>query len=227
MFFVLSGYFITRQIAHDLEGGSFSLPGFYDRRIRRLFPAMMAMLLVSTLLASIFLLPHDFERFGSTLVAAALSIGNIAFWRMADYFAPAAESLPLLHTWSLAVEEQFYVFFPLLMMAIWRHGRRRCAMIIAAIAVISFLGSVWGVWTRPAASFYLLPTRAWELALGSLLALSAVPTPATQRVRETAVAAGLLASYWPFSSIPRARRRRASPRYFPASVRRWSSGPAR
>lgn len=193
VFFVLSGFFITRQIAYDLDLGAFSLLAFYDRRIRRLFPALVAMLLCSTVLAFLLLLPHDLERFGSTLAAAALSVSNVQLWRMADYFAPAAETLPLLHTWSLAVEEQFYIAFPLLMAAIWRLGSRRCIAIVAAITALSLALSIWGVWTRPAASFYLLPTRAWELSLGSLLALGAVPPPRNEDVRRLAATVGLLA----------------------------------
>ena len=178
VFFVLSGYLITRQIAWELREGRFSLLDFYDRRIRRLFPALFVMLFVSTIIALFVLLPRDLDGFGESLVAAATSISNFYFWSESGYFAPAAETIPLLHTWSLAVEEQFYLLFPLMLMLVWRWRQAYVAHSLIALAILSFAISVWAARHTPDAAFYLLPSRAWELLVGSLLALA----PARQRL---------------------------------------------
>jgi peptidoglycan/LPS O-acetylase OafA/YrhL len=193
VFFVLSGFFITRLIARDLAENRFSLLGFYDRRIRRLFPALIAMLLVTTLLATIVLLPEDLQRFGGSLAAAALSLSNFAFWKVSGYFGPAAETMPLLHTWSLAVEEQFYIFFPLAMVLLWRCGPLLRSILLFAVALTSFALSVKGASAAPSAAFFLLPTRAWELALGGILALSLAPATSRRWLKNLATSAGLAA----------------------------------
>ncbi len=191
VFFVLSGYLITRQIALELDQGRFSLLGFYDRRIRRLFPALFAMLFVSTIIALFVLLPRDLDGFGESLVAAVLSISNFYFWSERDYFSPAAETMPLLHTWSLAVEEQFYILFPALLLLAWPFGRTHVRHGLIALAALSFAASIWTTRAAPDAAFYLLPTRAWELLIGSLLALSPVATPIPARLRTLATSIGL------------------------------------
>lgn len=192
VFFVLSGYLITRQIALELSENRFSLLDFYDRRVRRLLPALFAMLIGSTLLALLVLLPRDLDSFGESLVAAVLSISNFYFWTESGYFAPAAESMPLLHTWSLAVEEQFYLLFPPLMIIIWRFGSAHVWRTLALLALVSFAAGVWTSRSAPAAGFYLLPMRAWELLLGSLLALAPGFKPASLRQRNAAASLGLL-----------------------------------
>ncbi len=191
VFFVLSGYLITRQIALELDQGHFSLLGFYDRRIRRLFPALFAMLFVSTIIALFVLLPRDLDGFGESLVAAVLSISNFYFWSERDYFAPAAETMPLLHTWSLSVEEQFYILFPALLLLAWPFGRAHVRHGLIALAALSFVASIWITRVAPDAAFYLLPTRAWELLIGSLLALSPAATPIPPRLRTVATSIGL------------------------------------
>ncbi|MFN3746512.1 MAG: acyltransferase family protein [Hyphomicrobiaceae bacterium] len=193
VFFVLSGYLITRQIALSLRDGSFSLLEFYDRRIRRLFPAFVAMLLASTVAALLVLLPDDLAAFGEALLPVSLSVSNFHFWGESGYFAPAAETMPLLHTWSLAVEEQFYLLFPLLLMLIWRCGRAHPIRYICILAVLSFATSMWSSVAAPEAAFYLLPSRAWELLLGSILALSlpTAPAPRPLWLRNAAVLSGL------------------------------------
>ncbi|MBN9267156.1 MAG: acyltransferase, partial [Hyphomicrobium sp.] len=118
------------------------------------------------------------DGFGESLVAAATSISNFYFWSESGYFAPAAETIPLLHTWSLAVEEQFYLLFPLMLMLVWRWRQAYVAHSLIALAILSFAISVWAARHTPDAAFYLLPSRAWELLVGSLLALA----PARQRL---------------------------------------------
>jgi len=192
VFFVLSGYLITRQIALELRENRFSLLDFYDRRMRRLLPALFAMLIGSTILALFVLLPRDLDAFGESLVAAVLSISNFYFWTESGYFAPAAETMPLLHTWSLAVEEQFYLLFPALMILVWRMGSANVWRTLALLALISFAAGVSAARTVPEAGFYLLPMRAWELLLGSLLALAPSFAPASLRQRDVAAGLGLL-----------------------------------
>jgi peptidoglycan/LPS O-acetylase OafA/YrhL len=180
VFFVISGFLISSIIIKEIRRGDFSLATFYERRIRRIFPAFLVVVLFSTILAYLLLLPRDFESFGKSLAAAGLSLSNVLFWKESGYFDSSAELKPLLHTWSLGVEEQFYLFFPLLLLFVARFFKQRWVGWILAIAVVSFLLSVWGVRYQPSAAFYLLPTRAWELALGCLLAMGAVP-PIQQR----------------------------------------------
>ena len=170
VFFVISGYLITSILIGELERGEFSIVRFYERRARRILPALFFVMLVCIPFAWIWMAPSQIEDFGRSLVAVSLFASNILFWRESDYFAPAAEEKPLLHTWSLAVEEQYYMFFPLLLLLAWRFGRWRVFYLIAAIAAASLLLCEWGWREAPVANFYLAPTRAWELLAGSLCA---------------------------------------------------------
>lgn len=175
VFFVISGYLITAILRDDLAAGRYSLLEFYNRRARRILPALLAVLLVSTLVALALLLPSMLRGYGLSLVSTSLFASNLYFWFDTGYFAGAAESRPLLHTWSLAVEEQFYLLFPLLLAALYRHARRGLRLGLAGLALGSLLYSEWLLRHAPESAFYLLPSRAWELLLGSLLALGAVP----------------------------------------------------
>ena len=191
VFFVISGFLITQLLLHDLETGRFSIASFYERRIRRIFPALFALMAVVTLAATWLLLPQDLAAFGRSAVATSLFFSNVEFWQHAGYFARAAEETPLLHTWSLAVEEQFYIFFPLFLWACHRGGRRRTVILTATIAVVSLALSLWTVPRDRDTAFYLAHTRAWELALGALLAMHVFAPPHSARARHAAGIAGL------------------------------------
>ncbi|MEM7767876.1 MAG: acyltransferase family protein, partial [Pseudomonadota bacterium] len=145
--------------------------------IRRLLPALIAMMAVSSVAASVILMPSALEQYGRHLVAALLSISNIAFWLDSGYFAADAETFPLLHTWSLAVEEQFYMVFPVLLYGLYRYARRAVVPAVWGLTACSFALAVWWVESHPSAAFYLAPARMWELTLGSLLALGAIAAP--------------------------------------------------
>ena len=290
VFFVISGYLITALILKDLERGSFSMVNFWERRIRRIFPALAVMVAVTCVAGWFLLLPEDLAKLGASVITQSLLVSNFYFWRTTNYFGGANEEKPLLHTWSLAVEEQFYLIFPIALMAIWaflnyrlkkreernlttddtterlggreeeqpkvgpkgegvgtnesnKHEKvkagarlanqagaafsnpsasqfardsentslirsadtpsslpatsysplatspvgdpRRWALfwLFAAVASLSFGLSIWGLKSQPFATFFLLPTRAWELLLGSMLAV----LPATLVVRNAAL----------------------------------------
>lgn len=193
VFFVLSGFLITSLIAHDLDRNTFSLAEFYDRRIRRIAPALFVVLIASSVLASIILLPHALKEFSRSLLAAAFSVSNILFAGQVGYFAPKSETIPLLHTWSLGVEEQYYVLFPLLMIVGYRYGKARLSMWIWGVLAVSLALSIYATWEWPRSAFYQLPMRAWELLFGSVIALRLVSEPSAGWQRQLASALGLTA----------------------------------
>ena len=170
VFFVISGYLITRIILSDLREGKFSLARFYERRARRILPALFFVMAVCIPFAWFILMPRDMKDFAQSMIAVSLFSSNILFYAESGYFAPSAELKPLLHTWSLAVEEQYYIVFPLLMFLIWRFSRTRVAAVFITIFVCSLLFATWSAYTRPEAGFYLLPGRAWELIIGAAIA---------------------------------------------------------
>lgn len=170
VFFVISGYLITGLILKDLSAGKFSLAHFWERRVRRILPAMTVVVL-ATLLAGYFLfLPWDFEELGRSVIAQSFLGANFHFWAESGYFDGPAELKPLLHTWSLAVEEQFYLLFPGFLLLLWRRLWSHAQTTLVVLWIASFLLSVLGVYYFPDATFYLLPGRAWELLTGALLA---------------------------------------------------------
>ncbi|MGA3181835.1 MAG: acyltransferase family protein [Verrucomicrobiota bacterium] len=173
VFFVISGFLITSLILEEIHNDAFSLAMFWERRIRRILPALFVVVFATLIAACFLYFPDDFKLVGQSVLAQALLLSNVFFWRQTGYFADGVDTLPLLHTWSLAVEEQFYVLFPLLLIYLGRHKRFSIARTILWVGFGSFALSVVGTYSRPTATFYLLPTRAWELMVGAFLA--AVP----------------------------------------------------
>ncbi len=171
IFFVISGYLIGGILDRELAEGRFSLARFYERRVRRIFPALFAMLAVTAGAASLWLFPADLQRFGQSAAAAALFWSNIYFNATSGYWDAASASKPLLHTWSLAVEEQFYLVFPLVLFAMRGWARRWRLAALSGMALLSFAASVWAASAMPIAAFYLAPYRFWEFLLGAGLAL--------------------------------------------------------
>ncbi len=191
IFFVISGYLITTIIAGEMEEGRFSLWRFYERRIRRIFPALFAMLLASSIAAWALLFPLDLRDYGESVIASTGFFANISFWRHSGYFDTQSDLKPLLHTWSLAVEEQFYLFFPLLLLACRRSAKSRRTLVWTLLAA-SFALSLYGVNHWRDSAFYLIPTRAWELLIGAVLALGAAPAVRGRAMREGLAALGLV-----------------------------------
>ncbi len=171
VFFVISGYLITTIILAEHDGGRFSLVRFYERRARRILPALFVVMAVCIPVAWLLLLPADLRSFGRSIAAVSVFLSNVLFWRDSGYFDTEAGLKPMLHTWSLGVEEQFYLLFPLLVIVVWRFGKRWLGAIILVIAMASLTEAQRGVTTHPGATFMLLPGRGWELLIGSLLAL--------------------------------------------------------
>lgn len=170
VFFVISGYLITSIILAEQHAGKFTIAGFYERRARRILPALFVVMLVCLPFAWLWLLPHELKEFSESLVAVSLFSSNILFWSQSGYFDTGTELKPLLHTWSLAAEEQYYLLFPPLLILTARVKTRRLLAVFAAIAVASLALAQWGSRHAPEATFYLLPARAWELLIGVFVA---------------------------------------------------------
>ena len=191
VFFVISGFLITSIILQEIESGKFSIGRFYERRVRRIFPALFPVI-AFTVVAGLFILDYKtFKKLGQSVTSTTLFASNILFWKDAGYFdAPSAQK-PLLHTWSLAVEEQFYIFFPLLLVAINRFLGKRYFLYLIPIAVLSFLTSIWSLSSQPDAAFYLVQSRTWELLTGSFLALGVIPPLRSRLIRNGLSIAGI------------------------------------
>lgn len=174
VFFVISGYLITSIIVNDLNQKKFSIATFYEKRARRILPALTLIMTVVIIMGAIFLSPKDLKDLSQSLFATIFFVSNIYFYMSSGYFSVGSDELPLLHTWSLAVEEQYYIIFPLLLMFLWKKGLSTKAIIytVSAIAVLSFVASYFIVTLDTSANFYLLSSRAWELLAGALLALN-------------------------------------------------------
>lgn len=169
IFFVISGFLITRILLSNLESG-FDLWDFYKRRIRRILPALLAVLLFATIAGIVILTPSALAEYGKSMIGVSLFGSNFFFWKSVDYFSSQAHVQPLLHTWSLAVEEQYYIFYPLLLFVLHR-WRVPLVPVLAILGLMSFLAAAVLVSSMPGAVFYLLPFRAWELTLGGLVAV--------------------------------------------------------
>lgn len=171
VFFVISGFLITQLILADCEAGRFSFRRFYERRVRRLLPALLLVMGASFVAGLFVLSPGEMRDFSVSAIAAVTFVSNVYFWRTSGYFEQAAELKPLLHTWSLAIEAQFYIAFPILLLALRRYGHRVLLTGLIVALVVSLLVAQGLVTRKPVAAFFSLPTRAWELALGAVLAV--------------------------------------------------------
>lgn len=167
VFFVISGYLITSILLEDLRNGRFNLLRFYERRIRRILPALYLVMLACLPLAWLLMLPDPLENFGQSLVATTLSANNILLMLTSGYWDLSADFKPLVHTWSLGVEEQFYFVFPVLLLVLWRLGSTKAVVAFAIIGTMSLAAAQFGWVGTTEAGFYLLPTRAWELLVGA------------------------------------------------------------
>lgn len=171
VFFVISGYLITTILIDARERGNYSIWRFYERRARRILPALFVVMGACVPVAWLYMPPYLFEDFARSMAFAALFASNVHFWEHAGYFALEAELQPLLHTWSLAVEEQYYLLFPLLLMTLGRFGRWRFALVFGVIAALSLGLSEWGWRNYPDENFFFTFSRFWELLAGSLCAV--------------------------------------------------------
>lgn len=193
VFFVISGYLITGIIAGEIDDNRFSIVGFYERRARRIMPALTVVVVAVLIGTTLLYLPDDFISVPRSAIAAMLFTSNVSFFFETGYFQGGAETKPLLNTWSLGIEEQFYIGFPILLLLIAHHAPRWRTAAVAAIALASFALAVLTQDDGSGFAFYLLPPRAWELFVGALLALGAIPVVEARPRREAIAFAGLAA----------------------------------
>jgi peptidoglycan/LPS O-acetylase OafA/YrhL len=193
IFFVISGFLITGLIVQEMKRGRFSFAAFYERRIRRLAPALVVVVTATFIAGWYIFLPDDFSRFARSMVATQLYFSNGLFWLEEDYFSGPSELKPLLHTWSLAVEEQFYLVIPPLLLIMFKLKGRRELQFLIVLALLSLAYCQIQMQFDVSAAFYLLPARMWELLVGSILAVAPWKMNGSQRHRELLAAAGLAA----------------------------------
>jgi peptidoglycan/LPS O-acetylase OafA/YrhL len=184
IFFVISGYLIAGIIHAEIAAGSFSLLTFYARRARRILPALVSTILVSSIAALMILHPSALVAFSKSAIASVLFSANFYFLATSDYFAPAANTIPLLHLWSLGIEEQFYILFPALALACTKYARKLLPAVLFALCVASLAASQILLGKDPLSAFYLLPYRGFELLIGCLISL-----PAARAIPRSALAA--------------------------------------
>lgn len=190
VFFVISGFLITSFILTEMDRGVFSLRSFYLRRIRRIFPALFLVVGFCSAVSWFLLTPNDYRRLGESVFATTFFSSNILFWLESGYFATPIEQHPLLHTWSLGIEEQFYIGFPIFLM-LCRFFPSRLASTTVALCGLSFGLNILLMRSDPNAAFFLAPPRIWELLIGALLAIGVIPTPRTRAMSELAAISGL------------------------------------
>ena len=171
IFFVISGYLITSIILLKRETGRYSIGAFYLGRARRLLPALFFIMLVCLPFSWFWFLPGDLKDFGQSVVATTFFLSNVFFWFKTGYFDVEAELKPLLHTWSLAIEEQYYLFFPLLLSLFLRKSTKLLKQSLMALTLASLTWAQIQSHTHPSANFFLFPSRIWELASGALIAI--------------------------------------------------------
>ncbi len=191
IFFVLSGFLIGSIVFNQIDKQKFSFSEFYFRRIRRLFPVYVVVMLVTLVLAFLYMLPREFREFGQSLFASTIYISNILFFLEAGYFDTASHLKPLLHTWSLSVEEQFYLVFPVLAWLLSRFSRKHLFFIFGFLTLASFIAALSHIERDTSAVFYLYPFRAWEMFLGTLLATGFIPQVKSKNVNNLIAIVGL------------------------------------
>ncbi|HEY3698924.1 MAG TPA: acyltransferase family protein [Spongiibacteraceae bacterium] len=196
IFFVISGYLITSIIYREINNNQFSILQFYERRIRRIYPAALAVALFTTIAAAMIIPPSLFKKVGWALVFMNLYSTNILFFKQAGYFDTDSTLNPFLHTWSLSVEEQFYLFFPLFLLAVTRLFKDKTFVLLFAATLFSFAASCYATYQWPTSAFYLIPFRAWELAIGSLLAIRGRAFMPAPKIAGLCSAIGLLCIFF-------------------------------
>jgi len=175
IFFVISGYLITTIILDELAQNTFSIKNFYERRAKRILPALSAVLIVTTVLAYILMPANLLKSYANSLMSVVTFTSNFHFFTTSGYFSTVSDQKPLLHTWSLAVEEQFYLFFPLMLGYLWVKGKKYITKVIIILSVVSLLlAQFLAVNSFADANFYLIFSRAWELFAGALIALTSI-----------------------------------------------------
>ena len=190
IFFVISGYLITSIIMKDIRDERFTFKGFYERRARRILPALLVVVFATLLVAPHALMPSQFAHVPYEALSTVFFAANIYLWQQSGYFMPAAEEYPLLHMWSLGIEEQFYLIAPLVLWYLSSRWQKALVPVTIFLFLASLSLSIWQTPVRPSATFYLLPTRAWELLAGSLIALGCAPRIRNRSANEIAVAIG-------------------------------------
>jgi peptidoglycan/LPS O-acetylase OafA/YrhL len=190
IFYVISGYLITGILLHRLQTDTLSLADFYSARIRRLSPALYVVLLATLTAGTLLLFPEQLEELGRQILAAQLYFANFYFWLHVNYFGLGAHDVYLLHTWSLAVEEQFYLLFPVALLLTQKFLRARFFAVLAVLFLVSFGLDLHFLGSKPEATFYMFPTRAWELLLGGLIAHPAAPRVISRALAEVLALCG-------------------------------------
>ncbi|MBW2939739.1 acyltransferase family protein [Zhongshania aquimaris] len=171
LFFAISGFLITTILLREQEDGRFSLVNFYERRVRRILPALYTILFLSSFGLALILTPEQMEEYSKSLLSVVFFVSNIFYFNQGSYFGVAVEQMPLLHTWSLAVEEQFYIFYPLALYVAFKYFRQHMLKIVVVITILAFFFSIWAGPLYPKANFYFAPTRAWQLFIGAIAAV--------------------------------------------------------
>lgn len=194
VFFVISGYLITGLIKKDLDHNQFSFGNFYLRRIKRIIPALYFLLLVVTIIAAILLLPTDFKDYGRSLLSQSVFSSNIYFYFKSDYFDTPSLLKPILHTWSLSVEEQFYIIYPLLLVGLFKLFKKNTGVILLLLAILVIGASYYYYGKNQSAVFFLSPFRSWELLLGAVLNYTFISGKITNRQLQEILSWGGLAA---------------------------------
>lgn len=185
VFFVISGFLITGIITREIAKGTFSIINFYERRARRILPALFLVIAITTLLLPLAGdSPRIFADYGASLLSVATFVSNFYFWQTSGYFGSTSELTPMLHTWSLAVEEQYYIFFPLIALWALPRGKTLFISLMLGIFIMSLGLAQWQHAVDPIGNFYLLHTRAWELMAGGLASLF-IQTKMFKRIPES------------------------------------------